>query len=313
MDWLAKISLLCIAGSYGLALLLELSRLVTRVPLRNGLIIAASAMGLFAHAVHLGIRARNSGIEGFGWLATWYDWSLLAALGLAIAYIAVTIRRPEATVGYFLLPPLLGLLLLARWVLDLPPFSRDEAVNAWRALHAAGMAAGVSAILLGLSAGLMYLVQSWRLKRKKVGTTALRLPPLDWIQALNRGCLITGMVALTIGLISGVIMNLNRSGQVVWTEPGIVLSGVLVLWLLAATLFEFFYRPARRGRKFAYLMVANAGFLLLALYGVVGGSHVETRPSNAPAIPLHNTTANPSTNPSTNATTNPPANAEPSP
>ena len=42
-------------------------------------------------------------------------------------------------------------------------------------------------------------------------------------------------------------------------------SGLLLLWLAAAMVFNVVYRPARQGRKVAYLTLASAGFLLLVL------------------------------------------------
>lgn len=283
------ISLICIASSYGLALLLELSRLVARVPGRRWLVLLAIAAGVIANMGHLWARGQAELGFGQGLLATWYDWSLLSALALAIGSGWLTWRRPESTVGYFLLPPVLALTALAWLVRDVAPFSRHEAVTVWRSLHAAGMAAGVATVLMGLSAGLMYLVHSSRLKHKRVNTSRLRLPPLEWLQSLNRNCLLVSTLFLAIGLLAGVVMSLNRDGRVGWTEPGVLLSGLLLIWLLGAVGLEHFYRPAHQGRKMAYLMVANAGFLALALYGVLGFSHgtaeqerLVTDPATAP-------------------------------
>jgi hypothetical protein len=279
------ISLVCIASSYGLALALELSRLAVRLPARRILVLSAMAAGIVANLAHLWVRGQAELGYGAGLLATWYDWSLLSALALALGSWWLTWRRPESTVGYFLLPPVLALTALAWWVQDAAPFSRDDAVTVWRSLHAAGMAAGVATVLMGLSAGVMYLVHSTRLKHKRANSSILRLPPLEWLQALNRSCLLIGTLSLSIGLLAGVVMSLNRDGRVSWTEPGVLLSGLLLLWLLAAIALEYFYRPAHQGRKMAYLMVANAGFLALALYGVLGFAHGNTDHRSDQPIP----------------------------
>ncbi len=39
----------------------------------------------------------------------------------------------------------------------------------------------------------------------------------------------------------------------------------MLAWLVAASLFNAAYRPARHGRKVAYLTIASFGFLALAL------------------------------------------------
>ena len=90
---------------------------------------------------------------------------------------------------------------------------------------------------------------------------------------MNRRCLLVSTVAVAIGVLAGVVMNLNRWGEVGWTEGGVLLSGLLFLWLLAASALEFFYVPASRGRKAVYLTLASLGFLILAMVGVLTSSH----------------------------------------
>jgi hypothetical protein len=50
-------------------------------------------------------------------------------------------------------------------------------------------------------------------------------------------------------------------------------SSILFLWLLAVSLFESLYKPARAGKKVAYLTLASFVFLGLVLCLVVLGQH----------------------------------------
>ena len=273
-DFLRGISVTCFVGSYTVALLLELSRSVVRVPGRGLLTIAFAVAGLFSHAVYLLVRANEHGPAGeIGLFAGWYDWSLLVAWGLAACYLVLYLRRPDTIVGYFLLPSILGLVGLALLTRAWAPFSRDEAVGFWLTVHALAMTVGAAAVLMGFIAGLMYLTKASRLKAKHAGGSALRLPTLERLQLMNRQCLVVSTIAVGIGLFSGVIMNLNRWGFVAWGEGGVILSGVLFVWLLVATGFEFFYKPARQGRKIVYLTLASFGFLVLTMIGVFSSDH----------------------------------------
>lgn len=274
LSLLSGISVTCFVGSYLVALGLELTRPFFRLPARVTITAGVTIAGLATHLVFLIARAFPQGLPGdIGLWAGWYDWSLLLAWGLAACYLVLFLRRPETTVGYFLLPPVLGLVALAMAVRDWTPFSRAEAFGFWRSVHALAMLIGAVVVLLGFVAGIMYLVQSTRLKHKRAGSRSLRLPTLEWLQQLNRRCLLVSTAVLALGLISGAVMNLNRWGHVGWTERGVILSGILLLWLIAATLFEFFYKPARQGRKIAYLTLASFGFLVLAMVGVLSSPH----------------------------------------
>ncbi|MCM2371715.1 cytochrome C assembly protein [Aporhodopirellula aestuarii] len=275
---LQQISVTCFTASYLVVLAIELLRLLgRRLPGRGLAGVIMMLVGIFTHVVYLSLRATMVDPESpagaeIGRLATWTDWSLMVALGLAIAYLILYLRRPDTVVGYFFLPAILAMIALAMSVRHLPAFDRSEATAFWRNVHAISMMIGSAAVLFGFLAGAMYMVQSWRLKHKRAGS-ALRLPTLETLQNLNRRCLVVSTVAVGGGLVSGVVMNLNRWGEIPWTNRGILLSGLLFVWLASATAVEYLYAPASRGRKVAYLTLASFGFLVLAMSGVLTTSH----------------------------------------
>ncbi len=280
LAFLSEISITCVVSSYLVVLVLELLRLFGPIPGRRLLVIGMMSVGLLTHICYLLLRATT--LEGpggqsqeVGLLATWSDWSLLLALGLATAFFVLYLRRPDTIISFFFLPAVMSLLGLAIALADRPPFSRTEAVEVWRSVHAMAMMAGSTAVLIGFLAGIMYLVQSRRLKQKRAGST-FRLPTLESLGRLNRRCLVGSTIAVGVGLIAGVVMNLNRWGSVGWTDRGVLLSTLLLVWLLIATGIEYFYAPASRGRKAVYLTLASGGFLVLAMIGVLTTSHGQT-------------------------------------
>lgn len=209
---------------------------------------------------------------------------LLLALVLAVAFLILYLGRPDTIVGFFFLPVVMGLIGIAIALRGMPPFTRTEAVELWRSVHALAMMIGSGAVLIGFLAGVMYLVQSWRLKHKRAGSS-FRLPTLESLARLNRQCLIVSTCAVAGGLIAGVVMNLNRWGSVDWTDRGVLLSLLLFLWLAAATAMEFFYAPTSHGRKAIYLTLASLGFLVLAMFGVLTTSHGQTAPESSNRSP----------------------------
>jgi hypothetical protein len=277
---LREISIACFFTSYLVVLVLELLRLWGRIPGRGLLVIVMTVVGLFTHVCYLLLRATEGAGGDAGLLATWSDWSLLLAFGLAFCFFLLYLRRPDTIVSFFFLPAVMGLIGLAIAVRDLAPFSRTEAVEVWLRVHALAMMVGSGAVLIGFLAGGMYLAQSWRLKRKRAGSS-MRLPTLESLSRLNRRCLVISTSAVAVGLLSGVVMNLNRWGHVGWTDRGVLLSMLLLLWLAAATSIEFFYEPASHGRKAVYLTLASLGFLILAMIGVLSTSHGQSAEQSA--------------------------------
>jgi len=270
---LREISVTCFFTSYLVVLVLELLRVLGRIPGRGLAVIVMMGIGLLTHVSFLMLRASDAQAVGDGGrLATWSDWSYLLAFGLAVCFLIFYLRRPDTIISFFFLPAVLATIGLGVSVRDLAPFTRSEAVGVWGTVHGLAMMIGAGAVLFGFIAGVMYLVQSSRLKHKKAGS-ALRLPTLETLGRMNRQCLIVSTVAVAVGVLAGIVMNLNRSGQVGWTDGGVLFSTLLFLWLVGTTALEFFYEPASRGRKAVYLTLASLGFLILAMSSVLSGSH----------------------------------------
>ena len=66
-----------------------------------------------------------------------------------------------------------------------------------------------------------------------------------------------------------------------WTDSVVVSSAVLLVWLLAATLFEWLYKPAQQGRKVAYLTVASFVFLAFVIAVLFAGGSEHAKPANS--------------------------------
>jgi ABC-type uncharacterized transport system permease subunit len=227
-----------------------------------------SAAGLLAHTIHLYNHVQQ-GVNKGEPFAGWYHWCLLAAWFLAAIYVGLAPVNPKTALGLFMLPMILLAVALAY------PFEKAEAPfrsseQYWAAAHGLLLLAGSVVVMLGFVAGVMYLVQSYRLKHKLPPRQGLRLPSLEWLQRINSRAMIISTSLLGAGFLSGVLLNVSK-GLVPWSDPVICLSGLLVAWLVIATLVEIFYRPARQGAKVAYLTVASFVFLIIVLTIVLFG------------------------------------------
>ncbi|MCA9122330.1 MAG: cytochrome c biogenesis protein CcsA [Planctomycetaceae bacterium] len=283
---LSGMTITCFAACYAIALAVELSRLLFRLQIPLVVPFVASAMGLLAHSLYLIGHAQYELAQRVSSpLSSWYDFCLLAAWVVAGAYMGLMIRRRENAIGVFLLPLVLGLIAVAAFQ-DQASFPARTANSVWRLVHGLTLMLGTTAVVLGFATGLMYLLQSYRLKHKLPPSRGFRLPSLEWLQKFNRESLFVSTCLLAIGLISGVALNLisksGTGGQVSWTDPVVLSSGVLFLWLTIVTIFEAIYRPAREGNKVAYLTLASFVFMGLALYFVLFGSHATAGGTAAP-------------------------------
>ncbi|MCI0360441.1 MAG: cytochrome c biogenesis protein CcsA [Planctomycetaceae bacterium] len=290
--FLSGISIVCFGTSYLVTLVLEISRLFFRLPVRLVVMLAFAAMGLALHTIYLLLRAQSGMPTGHP-LSSWHDWYLMAAWILAAAYLIVAVSRPQTLVGLFMLPVVLALVGVAALFKKDALFPHDQALALWGFAHGLMLLLGTVTVSLGFVAGLMYLVQSWRLKHKVPPQAAFKLPSLEWLQSINKQSLAWSSCFIALGLVAGIVMNVIKyrgAGQPVpWTDSVVLSSAALLVWLIAATIFEWVYKPAQQGRKVAYLTVASFIFLacVMAILVVGGSQHAAPRTEASSTFNVH--------------------------
>ncbi len=289
---LSGISILCFAASYTVALCLEFSRLFFRVRLRTAVMVGFVVAGLLAHSLYLS-REAHLGLAAGAPLSSWYHGCLLIAWLLAAAYVVFSLWRTRTAVGLIVLPTILALVMVAPLFPKQPQLSSAQAHRVWSLIHGFALLLGTATVVVGFLAGVMYLAQSYRLKHKKIRPRGLRLPSLERLQQVSEGALVASSCLLLAGLLSGILLNLlHRAGEaavVPWTDPVVWTSGGLLSWLVVALVFNAFYKPARSGRKVAYLTVASFVFLslVLGMMLLVPSAHVAPSMDSSQAAAVH--------------------------
>jgi len=279
---LTGISLVCFSTSYAITLALEVSRLFFRMPIRMVVMLLFALLGLTMQILYLYNRATAPGLANVP-LSNWHDWYVIAAGVLAAVYVYLAATRPQTSVGLFLLPVVLVLIGVAYAFPQNLALPQSSAQSAWGIAHGLLLLFGTISVSLGFAAGLMYLAQSYRLKHKLAPRQGFKLPSLEWLQWANKHLLAWSSFLILLGLAAGVILNVIKTqGQVPWSDPIVAMSGLLLVWLIAATVFEWTYKPAQQGRKVAYLTVASFVMLAMVMGLLVMGSSQHTKAGSNP-------------------------------
>lgn len=257
----SSVKIFCFGASYFVALVLELPGPWTAARWRRAASMLAASLGIIAQTWYLGNRAAAVPSAP---LASHHDWLLLAAWLLAAINVGALFYYPQKTLGIFLLPAVLALIGMACYAAK-EPLASFEAPRVWGLTHGMFLLLGTIAVLLGFLSGLMYLLQSRRIKQKRPVGKGLLLPSLEWLERLNSRAL--GIAALCVGggFLTGVITQLSRENALPWTDPVVLSLGAMLVWLVVAEVFRMIYPAARQGRKVAYLTIAAFVFLLLVL------------------------------------------------
>lgn len=268
-----RLKILCFAGTYGLALAVELARVVVRGPLRWYAGVGLTALGWLVQTVYL----VNLAWEG-GALPVTSPFESVMVLSWVVALIGLylMVQWPRrVAVGFFTLPLVLGLICGAAWFIPRSAGRDWEGATAfWGTVHGMFLLAGAVCASLAFAAGLMYLAQMRRLKSKAVKKFGFSLPSLEQSERVNRGAVVAAFPLLTAGLLIGALLSaaeFRKGGAgathgVPWYDPK-VLSAV-GMWLIFAVLLHARFRPSMRGRTVMMLTIAAFAFLVFTWVGV---------------------------------------------
>lgn len=270
-----RLTVLCFAGTYALALASELVRFVPRLRDwgRRWLTIGLVALGLAVQTAFLLNRARESGampittsfesMLGLGWV-----------LALIALYLLVRSDRSRPTIaGLGVLALTLGVITVAGLWAPRTSTRADwsNALTFWGTTHGIFLMLGAAFTCLAFLFGLMYLAQSSRLKRKQPHAGRLPLPSLEQSERWHRNAISLAFPLLTAGMVIGLalVVATARAGQAVmrWTDPKVL--STLALWLVFAALLHARFRSDWRGRRVMFLTILAFAFMAFAM-GVVG-------------------------------------------
>jgi ABC-type uncharacterized transport system permease subunit len=288
--------ILVFAIAYAVALALEVARFLFRTQVHGPILFAVAGSGFLAHTVFLVrtvLEFYQSQIPNASPLSSKQDWYFVAAWVLVVIYLYLTYYHPRTSFGLVFLPLILATVAIAALVADPHPFPREPASKVWGLIHGASLLVASVAVFIGFAAGLVYLRQATRLKNKVPAQKGVRLPSLEWLQKTNSRAITVALIMLAMGILSGMILNLTRrtAGEAFlpWNDPVVLSTLVMFGWLLVSSGVSLVYRPAREGKKVAYLTVVSFVFLVIALAVVLskdtrhGG--VQSRLDDASAAP----------------------------
>jgi ABC-type transport system involved in cytochrome c biogenesis permease subunit len=262
---LSRVGVVCFASSYAIAWMLELARPWVPSRMRGAAALAWVAAGLLAQTLFLWHRAATAVAAP---LSSEQDWFFVAAWMLVVVDLGLAATRPKVSFGLFLLPLALALIGAGAWWASTQPLARPSASRVWGTIHGVAILLATVAVLVGFVAGVMYLVQSRRLKRKWLAGGP-GLPSLEWLEQANSRAIVASVVLLGVGIAAGMVLNLihirDPQARLPWTDPVVASTWLMFFWLSAAVVALAFYRPARRGRKVAYLTLVGFVFLVIML------------------------------------------------
>lgn len=196
-------------------------------------------------------------------LSTTHDANAFIAFSILLVYMISEMGLQNRGAGLFILSFALVFELLSAFNMSWEPETNELLINKTFAVHASLSITGYTALSLAAIYALMYIIQNNNLKKRKLGKLFLQLPALTYLEKMSLRSVITGIVLVGIGLLTGHYQALVMIGEFWPKDIKVIvtdLGWILYLGGYIATVIKNW-----RGEKMAYLSLY--GFLIL----IVGG------------------------------------------
>jgi ABC-type transport system involved in cytochrome c biogenesis permease subunit len=267
MELFAKITIVWFAASYGGALALELVNLLLGRPALRIFSLIFGAVGLLAHTLYVGVQPLS--------LADPRGSLLFLAWILAVFYLYGSVHHQRLAWGLFVLPLVMGLVILGA-VFPTPARSASDGSEGawagllhlsgdkfWGVMHGCLLLLAAVGVCVGCIASIMYLVQVRRLRAKLAPMHGIRMYSLERIEAMNRRAVLWAFPFLTAGILVGLALQLQHEDFLRSFDLK-TLSG-MGLWIVFAVLLCLRYSVHVRGRQAAWWTLAAFVIMVFAL------------------------------------------------
>jgi|WetSurMetagenome_2_1015567.scaffolds.fasta_scaffold00086_17 cytochrome c-type biogenesis protein CcsB len=138
--------------------------------------------------------------------------------------------------------------------------------NPWLLTHAVCAFTGIAAFAVAAGTGIMYLVQHYALKTKRIVALSRCLPGLQVIDEINHRLVTLGFALFTAALITGALRAAGMEEGFWKHDPKTLWS--LVTWLIYALCFLLRHISGWKQRRAAILSIIGFAAVLFTFFGV---------------------------------------------
>jgi cytochrome c-type biogenesis protein CcsB len=263
MNWILWITI----ASYTLGLLHSVFGFYKK---RQVFVRLALWMVVFGFACHTLFLIRLGVLGGHFPIANLSEALCAFAWCISLSFLIANFRYRINALGAFILPlvSLLTIFSLFVWEENHPIPAQVE--KGWVCFHSSVAFIAYAAFFLTFIAGILYLIQEKELKDKNFRFLYFRLPSLQVCDELLRRFLFVGFVAMSLAIISGIVLAPQAWGRFWSWEPKQIAS--LITWAIYFILVNYRLSAKWHARRAAYISIL--GFAsTLCTFGINWGLH----------------------------------------
>ncbi len=227
--------------------------------------------GFLFHTIFLGYRYYLLGVAPILDLKSalsFFAWSIICV------YLIIQSRFKLMVLGSFVAPFAAFLMIISSAMPWTDVIVKPVFKSLWLTIHVGTVFIGDALLAIAFLAAIMYLIQEYQIKQKRLGAIYSRLPSLATLDKINYYSIVYGFPFLTVGMITGSVYAQYALGRYWQWDPKEVWS--LISWLFYAALLHQRIAVGWQGRRAAIMAIVCFSVLVFTFVGVsllMGGYH----------------------------------------
>ncbi|MBW1868731.1 MAG: cytochrome c biogenesis protein CcsA [Deltaproteobacteria bacterium] len=189
--------------------------------------------GFLFHTIFLGYRYYLLGVAPILDLKSalsFFAWSIICV------YLIIQSRFKLMVLGSFVAPFAAFLMIISSAMPWTEVIVKPVFKSLWLTIHVGTVFIGDALLAIAFLAAIMYLIQEYQIKQKRLGAIYSRLPSLATLDRINYYSIIYGFPFLTVGMITGSVYAQYALGRYWQWDPKEAWS--LISWLFYAALLH---------------------------------------------------------------------------
>lgn len=224
----------------------------------------ATGAGFVAHTLALIARIAETGSTVLA--ATLHESLAFFSWALVLIFLLIEYRYRIQILGSLILPlaslSILSMAILPEQIGTLQP----NIQNLWLGVHTTLTVLGIVFFTLAFVAGIIYILQERLLKSKRLNVLYYKLPSLDILDDLNQRSIYLGFPLLTLGILTGIILNSFVEGAYFSWDPKQILT--FIIWFFYLAMLHGRLTVGWRAKKAAYLAIIGFVGVIFTFVGV---------------------------------------------
>ena len=193
-------------------------------------------------------------------LTTIFDSFSFLAFSLLVVYLVIELTLKNKSTGIFVLTLAFIFKTIStfhfKWYIE----KNEILANPTFAVHAAMTVIGYTAFSLSAIYAILYIIQHYKMKRKKFDILSMQLPPLTYLERMSIHSVLIGIILLGAGIFLGHFQALQVLGKFWLSDPKIIITDLILLFYFVGYLLSQSFKL--RGRWMAVISLTGYIFLL---------------------------------------------------